>query len=386
VTLAYYGALLRQTERIEAFRAALQVTVRPGDRVLEVGAGLGTFACFAAAAGAARVWAVDGNPVVHVAHHLAFVNCLADRVEMIRGWIPEVALPEPADVVIFEDFPPRGVDARVFALLRDVHAKYVAPGVRAVPARLAFYVAPVVAAVVADLVAPFGPDDQAFGLRWAPIRAYLENTPLAVTVAPEALLAPEQAAGEMRLDAPPRLDGLVGRAEWTFDAPTVIGGLAYWFDLELAPGVRLSNAPGAIPRSWGHLLLPLAPALTVAAGETLRATVRPEPLPDGTPGWLSWEAAVAGRVARGHEFAAEPAGLGDLLAGSPDGVPELSAQGRLEARVLALTDGRRTVGQIAEALRESYREVTALEAERLVARALAGRARGRLRGSTEAES
>lgn len=378
MTLPYYRALLAQSERIEAFRAALSATVRPGDRVLDVGAGLGTFAFFAAAAGAARVWAVDGDPIVHVARRLAVANGLGDRVETIRGWIPDVVLPEPADVVIFEDFPPRGVDVRVFAVLRDVHARYAAAGVRVVPARLRFHLAPVAAAGVRDLLAPRGFGDEAYGLRWAPIRASLEATPLAVTIPPEALAGQPRQVGQLPLDVPPCLAALGGQAAWALEAPAIIGGLAYWFDLELAPGISLSNAPGATPGSWGHLLLPLTPPLAVASGETLRVAVGPEPLPDGVPGWLRWEGAAGGQVVRGHEFAAAPTALGDLLVGSPDGIPELTPRGRLEALVLGLTDGCRTVAQIAEALRQSYRGMAAAEAERLVARVLAGRATGRL--------
>ncbi|MGD2175984.1 MAG: 50S ribosomal protein L11 methyltransferase, partial [Candidatus Brocadiaceae bacterium] len=61
-SVKYYRDLLGDRERIEAFRRAIQRAVQPGDRVLDVGTGLGTFAFFAADAGASVVWAVDGDP------------------------------------------------------------------------------------------------------------------------------------------------------------------------------------------------------------------------------------------------------------------------------------------------------------------------------------
>ena len=64
---------------------------------------VGTYSFFAAQAGAAKVWAVEGGPIVNVAKTLARVNGVADRVELIRGWFPGVAIPEPVDVLIFEE-------------------------------------------------------------------------------------------------------------------------------------------------------------------------------------------------------------------------------------------------------------------------------------------
>ena len=66
-TMQYYRDLLKQSERIEVFREAIAAVVLPGDSLIEIGSGLGTFAFFAADAGAANVWAVDGDPIIHVA-------------------------------------------------------------------------------------------------------------------------------------------------------------------------------------------------------------------------------------------------------------------------------------------------------------------------------
>ena len=110
----YYRELLRQSSRIEPFRRAIHSAVGPDDRVLEVGAGLGTYSFFAADAGAARVWAVEGEPIVHVAETVAKLNGYAGKVEFVRGWIPDVPLPERATVLIYEDFPARLLDAPTF--------------------------------------------------------------------------------------------------------------------------------------------------------------------------------------------------------------------------------------------------------------------------------
>ncbi len=375
----YYRDLLEQSTRIEPFRRAIGSIVGPHDRVLEVGAGLGTYSFFAADAGAARVWAVEGDAVVHVAETVAKLNGYSGRVEFIKGWIPEVSLPERATVMIFEDFPPRLIDARTYRLLRDLHEKYLTPDVRCVPSRALLYAAPVNAAFgVVSTLAPLGDDcEVAYGIDWTPTREYVANTVFHMTISPDALAATPAVLADLSLSRQPAVEEVGGAATWTCDTGLHVNGIAYWFDLELSPGVWVSNAPGVSPGSWGQLLLPLDPCVSVAAGEPLEVCVESERLRDGAPGWLSWRADGGGGEVRGHEFASKPASFADVYAESPDSVPRLSETGRIGAKVLDLVDGKRPVSGIAAELRRRFPGLDEIEAERIVVRELRGRIRSR---------
>jgi hypothetical protein len=366
----YYRDLLAQERRIEAFRRAITAVVQPGDRVLDVGTGLGTFAFFAADAGAAEVYAVESDPVIHVAQAVARLNGYADRVRFVRGLLPEVELPQPVDVVIFEDFPSRLLGGSVFRLLTAVHQKYAAPDVRAVPAAGDLFLAPVSSEELLTELAPLGPEETAYGIDWSPSREYVANMPLSRAVPPESLLAPPQQVGRVRLDTMPAADAVGGQATWRLESDAEVHGLVYWFDLDLGGGERLSNAPGAETGSWGHLYLPIDPPLQVRAGGEIQAEVTAHPRPDGAPGGLAWEVLGGDERRRGHEFSAAPASLSDLAMGSPDAVPALGARGAMELKVLGLTDGNRSIREIATEIAAERPDLTQLEAERLVAGAL----------------
>jgi protein arginine N-methyltransferase 1 len=371
----YYRELLRQNTRIEPFRRALRTLIGPKDRVLEVGAGLGTYSFFAAEAGAARVWAVEGDPIIHVAETIAKLNGYADKIEFFRGWIPDVSLPDRASVLIFEDFPPRLLDARTHRLMEKLYERYLTPDARWVPGRARLFAAPVHAdRGIASPITPLGENDEtAYGIDWTPTREYVANTANHMTIPASAVGKPPEVVADLSFLQLPRVDEIGGTARWTYEHDADINGIAYWFDLELSPGEWISNAPGVLPGSWAQLLLPLDPPVHVPGGESLSVGVKPEPLRDGAPGWLSWWASAAGVEVRGHEFASSPASFGDLYEESPDAVPRLSEKGLLESRALQLVDGERSVSEVAAELADTNYNVGEYEAVRLVLGALKGR-------------
>ena len=310
----YYRELLQQSSRVEPFRRAIQSVVGPDDRVLEVGAGIGTYSFFAADAGAARVWAVEGAPIIHVAETIAKLNGYAGRVEFLRGWVPDVPIPERATVLIYEDFPSRLIDAPTFRLLGTLRERYLTPDAVFVPgcARLLAVPVHLESSLIQALTPLGGADDVLYGVDWAPSREYVINSVHRVTVPPDAVTQIPAVLSDISLSVQPAVEDIGGAASWTYQQETIVNGLVYWFDLELVPGEWISNAPGALPGSWRQLFLPLDPPLVVPAGGSLRAGVKPERLTDGAPGWLSWWANAGGSDVRGHEFAGNAASFADL--------------------------------------------------------------------------
>ena len=80
-----HRTMIRDRVRTEAFRRAIDSVVRPGDIVLDVGAGSGILSVFAARAGAARVYAVEQTSVAVLAQELAAANGVEEIVHVIHG-------------------------------------------------------------------------------------------------------------------------------------------------------------------------------------------------------------------------------------------------------------------------------------------------------------
>ncbi len=319
MSVPFYHGLLSDRPRIKAFRTMIHNSVGPGKTVVEVGAGLGTYALFAAQAGARRVWAIESDPVVHVAEQIAQVNGFGDRVHFIRGTAPEVDLPELADVLIFEDFPTRLLDQQTVRLMRACADKYLKPSGLVLPGWARMSVAPVRTPEYWSSLFPFGAGNfEAFGLDLTPSAGYAENEPTTTQLGFDVLVAEPVVLSEIPIYPSPDSARLGGRAT-VHPQAGLMHGLSYWFDLWTGGTTWLSNAPGA-GGAWGQLFLPFRTPLHIEAGAALDLAIEVMDLEDGSPGWMSWEVRTGHEVRRGHEFAGHPANLEDLF-GAIDRLP-----------------------------------------------------------------
>ena len=97
-----HRTMIRDRVRTEAFQRAIEAVVRPGDVVLDVGAGSGVLSMFAARAGAARVYAVEETSAAVLAHQLIAANGFDDIVQVIQGDLLDIEPAERVDVVVSE--------------------------------------------------------------------------------------------------------------------------------------------------------------------------------------------------------------------------------------------------------------------------------------------
>jgi SAM-dependent methyltransferase len=291
--------------RTDAFRQAIDAVIRPGDVVLDVGAGTGILSLFAARAGAARVYAVERTTVAVLARELAEANGAGDIVHVIQGDIMDVELPEHVDVIVSEWLGGFGIDEGMLVPVIAARDRWLKPGGKMIPRSVIAWT---------ELV-----DDRHLGetvgfLRDNPYDLRLDG--LVEMTVNEIIYSGSYrhlAARDQRSD-PAQLWTTevelipIEVAEAPHEAEAVLrvrnagtaNALALWFSADLAPGISLSVGPGDPPTHWGMTTAPLRWPVELEPGMEVRARVRTAPArPMGT--WTRWAVGMAGAGWEEHD-------------------------------------------------------------------------------------
>jgi hypothetical protein len=124
-------------KRTLAFQRAISTSVKPGDIVVEVGAGTGILSLFAASAGAITVHAIEIDALLAAAlRRTAKANGFGGVIQVMEGDIRNVPLPEAVDVVIMEMIETglfEESQAEVINLLHD--RRVIGPNTKVIPSR-----------------------------------------------------------------------------------------------------------------------------------------------------------------------------------------------------------------------------------------------------------
>lgn len=265
--LDYHLSMLLDTARMDSYRRAIAASVQPGDVVVDIGCGTGVLSFMACEAGARRVYAIEGGPVIEAARELAVDNGFADRIEFLSGWSIDVGIPEPADVLITETIGNAGLDEGIVAWTCDARQRLLRPGAVVLPQRLRLWVGAAESfddhAVVSDWWSPDLPYDYTAAHRRA------ARTLLFAEITTNNLLGQPELAAD--IDLATALNETTSSAgHLRVDRAGTFHGLACWFDSLLCPGVTVDNLPPRFGSSWSQGFLPMAEPLEVSAGDQLR--------------------------------------------------------------------------------------------------------------------
>lgn len=129
---------LKDEARTMAFRDAIRSVVRPGDVVVDIGAGTGILSLFAAEAGAAKVFAVEIDPVSAAAlrKSIELNPGVGDRICVVQGDAAIVDLPHAADVVVAEIIETGLLDEQQVPVLNALRRRgVITRATRLLPAR-----------------------------------------------------------------------------------------------------------------------------------------------------------------------------------------------------------------------------------------------------------
>ena len=293
-----HRTMIRDRVRTEAFRRAIDSVVRPGDIVLDVGAGSGILSVFAARAGAAHVYAVERTPIAGLAEQLAAANEVAETVKVIHGDVIDIELPEQVDVIVSEWLGGFGIDEGMLAPVIAARDRWLKARGVMIPHSVTAWAALVYDRYLAETIEFLR--DNPFGLR---LEVLVEDTVNEIMYSGTF----RHLAGDDMRSEPRRLwttnaDRIpLEQAQAPHEAEILLpvhdhgtaNALALWFSAELAPGISLSVGPGDPPTHWGMTTAPLRSPVELTPGMAVRARVRIAPArPIGT--WTSWAIAMPG--------------------------------------------------------------------------------------------
>jgi len=265
-SLNFYGQMIADIPRMQAYSSALRDAIKPDSVVMDLGCGPGVFALLACKLGARRVYAVEPNNVIGLAREAAAANGFADRIEFFENVSTEITLPEPATIIVsdlrgvlpfFQQNIPSIIDARSRLLARD--------GVL-IPRRDVLWAAVVEAPEqYAELVSPW---QNQFELDLSAATRFITNTWRRSQIKPEQLLTEPicwSIVDYYEVDTPD------ARAEisWHVARNGTAHGFAVWFDTELIDGAGFSNHPAAPRMIYGQGFFPFSEPIKVSEGDRI---------------------------------------------------------------------------------------------------------------------
>jgi type I protein arginine methyltransferase len=289
--LIAYSKMLADSVRVRAYADALRESVRKDSVVLDIGTGPGIFALLACRAGAARVYAVEPDPIIGLARTLAKANGCGDRITFIEGSSRTIDLPERADVVVADIRGQLPLRADAIAVLIDARDRHMRQGGTLIPASDTICGA-VVEAPRTYGTAIAGWDGTSLGLDFSSAR----------DVATHALWRMASDDGRL-LSGPARWAELDYRViqspsvraplEWEISEAGISHGVMLWFDARLSANVVLSTGPVGPPLVYGRVLLPWPMPVPCERGTRVDVALRADFVNDDYI-W-TWETKIAPR-------------------------------------------------------------------------------------------
>lgn len=351
-----YGSMEADRHRVDAYARALGKVVRPGDVVIDIGAGTGILSLLACRAGASRVYAIEPDDAIAVARENAAANGYADRTTFIQDISTRVTPPETADVVVSDlhgVLP--GYQGHLSTII-DARRRFLSPGGRLVPQRDALMMAAVSAA---DLHASHAGAADINGLDMRAARKLTVNTWSKTWLTSDQLLSKPYCWALLDYSEIEE-SAIQGEASLEFDRSGIAHGFGVWFESVLTEGVELSNAPGAPKLNYGNAYFPWPEPVEVQAGDVaqvlIQATlVRSDHVWRWESGILSGgrENAIKRQFSQSTFFGA-PLSASRLRKCAPDYVPKLTEDGEIAKAALQLMADGNSLSQVANQIASRF--------------------------------
>jgi len=345
---------LADQARIGAFRRAIAEVVRPGDVVLDLGAGTGILGLLACRAGAKRVYSIDEGGMIELAREVCQANHFQDRVVFIKGLSTRVDLPEKVDLILADQIGHFGFEAGLLEYFSDARTRFLKPDGTTIPSRVDLYVVPVEHQEIWNQIEFW--NDAPGGFDFRPARALAAHTGYPVKFTPDHLLgdplSPVSLDPSSPSSTPVKFDVAI-----TANRVGTLHGIGGWFSAQLSNKVALSNSPLVAQRiNRRNAFFPIDQPVHLEKGDQIRIMMHI--LQKETV--ITWTVEVRENqdISQGQSHSPRKARFThstlkgmlisqeDLQRTKPDYRPALSPWGIARLTVLSLCDGKRPLAEI----------------------------------------
>jgi protein arginine N-methyltransferase 6 len=280
-TNAYKEAIFRNSDLIQ------------NKVVLDIGCGTAILSIFCAQAGAKKVYAIDASDIADTAIKIVAANNLSDKIEVHKGKLEEIELPEKVDIIVSEWM---GYFLIYEAMLKTVlygRDKWLKPDGILLPSEARMYIALYCDEEYYESKINFWKN--VYGVNMSPMiplaKQFAFSPPTAVdTIQGEALIS--EGVEIKRFDCKTvkikELEILRTPFKFTVSRTCDWQGFVGWFDV-LFPGrgtdpntpVCLTTAPGAPYTHWHQTLFVFEDPIPVREGDILAGFVTVQNHPQG---------------------------------------------------------------------------------------------------------
>jgi type I protein arginine methyltransferase len=261
-----FRTMLTDNVRMRAWEQAIRQVVRPGDTVVDLGAGTGILTFLALKAGARHVVAIEKSDAIELAKRVAAYNGWTDQISFHHASSMDVSLDHRADCLISETLGSFGIEENTLAFTADARERLLKPGGRMLPAAISSFLAPV------DTP---GLHHQRIGV-WSNVSGIDMSVAaeeggrrmVVAAIEPRRLVAKPAVFANIDLTCHTSTE-VENRLRFVFPRDATVHGLAGWFVCTVADGIQVDTGPHQPQTHWKQAWFPFPVPVTPRAGDIL---------------------------------------------------------------------------------------------------------------------
>jgi PRMT5 arginine-N-methyltransferase/ribosomal protein L11 methyltransferase PrmA len=344
--LEFHAFCLTDTgTRLDQYARAIARSVRPGDVVVDLGAGTGILSFLACAAGARRVYAIEAGDAIAYGELLASTAGFLDRVRFVHEPSSQATLPERADVIVADIHDTFGLQAGGLGTFIDARDRFLKPRGTLVPASIELCAAPVEAHDLYRRSIDVW-RQRIHGIDLSPLRTLAVNQKHPGRFDTRQLIAAPATLTSVALSAIGTAH-VGGSARLAATRSGTVHGLCGSFVTTLVEGVTIGNMPGdSVTSNFAQAFFPIDTPQAIAAGDHVSITI--DSFDAIQLRWqTTFERERGATTCFDHStFHSTPVTPG-MLDKRADGYrPTLTARGAMERDLLARFDGTTTAADL----------------------------------------